>query len=61
MKSAYHTNGVLYGTVGVLITQINVWLTLRSQILHHIPYSVMVCYIAVWDVNHSSHSVISLP
>ena len=26
----YHTNGMLYDTVGVLITLINVWLELRS-------------------------------
>ena len=28
--AAYHTNGVLYGTVGMLITQVKIWLTLYS-------------------------------
>ena len=30
MKFAYHTNGELYDTVGVLITQIKVWLALHG-------------------------------
>ena len=30
IKYAYHTNGVLYVTVGVLITLIKVWLALPS-------------------------------
>ena len=30
IKCAYHTNGVLYGTVGVLITLMKVWLALTA-------------------------------
>ena len=35
MKSAYHTNGVLYGTVGALITITKVASTPQCHITHH--------------------------
>ena len=38
MKCAYHTNGVLYGTMGVLITLIKVW---SNLITVYVLFSLM--------------------
>ena len=50
---ACHTNDVLYGTMEVLITQINVWLT-----LHSVKYDTTFLTVIHGDINCRAEAII---